>query len=1094
MAMMDVFYPQPFCVVCLLLMLLEAADGAAGASMNPTALCGYAEHEGVFCKSGWVDERSLEVVDCSWCCDEQYGNSEKRVSGIPKEVCFRKNVNASLAEPKLDVLMEYEPCTHDPENVMAGENMTVEPNVVDVCFGAVSRPLVTTVLAEMNRFSVSRGVLGVPVAWPMVCKCSLAFELFKTMCSCMVLDKSYPDMCWHGLLEKVYTDIYVDFAVFKTMCWRFVVDKVYKNMCLEYFMEKNIPVMCFEQLLYEFFNMFVVLFKNMCLAFYVMFYFFKTIPMFVSGLVVLGFSAWKVVFKMCDISDVLHHVFRSTRCWIDPLRLRFVEASAVLAISGWKVRPSTLSGMMAVAFVLLAERTEGRMAVVLCGLALLGVLHVCLKRSMLSHLSCGIYKQDSRIAKRRECRKLHFVRRQMIVLIFLGGMSTAHCMDQEQVLQQVSILAQAATRAATAAERALADINVGRASDGLQAASRILKSPDTFDGNDVMNFIPWKNQFASWLSFGDNRFSDRLEKIEKLTSAPSIASYPEEEKEMARKLYAVLGSYLRGRCSQMVRSCSSTKDGFLLWYQLIQEFIPSTRSRSLALAQALAQYPVFSKDRSVLESILQYEQTIQHFEEASGSTYPEELKSATLIRCCGNKLREHLQLSITESSTYKEIREKIMSYEKVSKAWSQETILRQIQADSQGDASGPTPMDVDRVEKGKGKGKKGDKGGKGQKGGWWNNFWSFGKGKKGDKGGKSKGRGRGKGKNGKGKGKSKGKKGGKNKGGKDRVAENQCAVCFEYGHWSRECPSRMVNQVQESAPPPTNQASSSNQPPSQPTRTPSSSYHSSSTTNSTVRRIFNLGMPSISSSSSSNVRVVFEEIPEEIPVHEVQAVHGDGGDEDWIILDSGSDVSLLPCRFQPDEKDTKNHNLRNCQGGSLKTTGSKDAELIVLDHEGNEILLRHQFITADVQTGLVSLGSLYQQGWYVAPSQSGPLLTSPGLEVQIPVHFRKNSLAIKAHVRCVTASQEEEDILYTRAIMVFDQDIEDHPLNSWETSLRGHPFFKTRGTNFIDPRAMCGEYWQYRTTLIRGVNSEESTWLLVHGVLFPLHDTVLELR
>ena len=164
-------------------------------------------------------------------------------------------------------------------------------------------------------------------------------------------------------------------------------------------------------------------------------------------------------------------------------------------------------------------------------------------------------------------------------------------------------------------------------------------------------------------------------------------------------------------------------------------------------------------------------------------------------------------------------------------------------------------------------------------------------------------------------------------------------------------------------------------------------------------------------------------------------------------MDSGSDVSLLPCRFQPDEKDTKHHNLRDCQGGSLRTTGSKDwiyedkdvamhlgwcwycqyqsyvtlnsqlrvgaakgcqrpecsayrgkwssllSYISVLDHEGNEILMRHQFITADVQTGLVSLGSLYQQGWYVAPSPSGPLLlTSPGAEVQIPVHFRKNSL------------------------------------------------------------------------------------------------------
>ena len=156
------------------------------------------------------------------------------------------------------------------------------------------------------------------------------------------------------------------------------------------------------------------------------------------------------------------------------------------------------------------------------------------------------------------------------------------------------------------------------------------------------------------------RFTDKLERIEKLTTAPSITAYNEEDKEMARKLFAVLGSYLKGRCLQMVRSCSNSKDGFLLWFQMMQEFLPSTRSRSLALAQALAQYPAFGRDKSCLESILQYEQTVQQFEEMSGSTYPSELKSATLIRCCPNKLRDHLQLSITETSTYQEIREKIM--------------------------------------------------------------------------------------------------------------------------------------------------------------------------------------------------------------------------------------------------------------------------------------------------------------------------------------------------------------------------------------------------------------------------------------------------
>ena len=109
--------------------------------------------------------------------------------------------------------------------------------------------------------------------------------------------------------------------------------------------------------------------------------------------------------------------------------------------------------------------------------------------------------------------------------------------QQHTMLQQVAALAQTATRAASAAEKALSNIGESRSSDGPQAASRILKSPDTFDGTDILGFMSRKQQFSSWLSFGDNRFSDKLERIEKLTSAPSITSYTDEDKEMARKLH-----------------------------------------------------------------------------------------------------------------------------------------------------------------------------------------------------------------------------------------------------------------------------------------------------------------------------------------------------------------------------------------------------------------------------------------------------------------------------------------------------------------------------------------------------------------------------
>ena len=169
---------------------------------------------------------------------------------------------------------------------------------------------------------------------------------------------------------------------------------------------------------------------------------------------------------------------------------------------------------------------------------------------------------------------------------------------------------------------------------------------------------------------------------------------------------------------------------------------------------------MFGRDKSSLESILAFEQLVMQYEEASGSTYPLELMSATLIRCCQPKLREQVQLSINEESTYQEIRDKVLSFERVSKIWSTEQVLKHVQETPSytgGAADGPIPMEVDRIEKG-GKGKqKGKNKGRGFSGGEWLSSWAYGRGR--GRGRQNKGKGKGKSK-----GKTKGKKGCGNKG------------------------------------------------------------------------------------------------------------------------------------------------------------------------------------------------------------------------------------------------------------------------------------------------------------------------------------------
>ena len=633
---------------------------------------------------------------------------------------------------------------------------------------------------------------------------------------------------------------------------------------------------------------------------------------------------------------------------------------------------------------------------------------------MMSHLGLLVTRNPtSRLGKRRCGAQRGQMKLQLKALVFASVAYHSQAMEggEAQFLQRMATLAEAATSAAAAAEKALNMVAAGSATSsssgdptqsGLSMAARVLKNPDPFSGDDPHSFPQWKFGFCSWLSFGDQRFQKAFEEVEKLKPSEDIKPYSPDEMDLSTKLYAVLTSYLRGRCSGLVRSFAKSRDGFRLWRAVVAEYEPPSRQRSLAIAQALASYPSFSSTKTALENVLTYESQVQQFEELSGQQYPEELKSATLIRCSESRLREHLQLTVGETTSYGQLREAVLNFDKASKSWTTESVLKSLnptpESSSSNNNNGPVPMEVDRVYNEKGKNNKGKGKSKSKGTSWWS-FGSY------AFQGRGRGRGKGRGNKGKGKGKSKGKTKGKSKyGGKKsgrgkgkQYDSQQCHLCGEYGHWSRECPNRMTNQV-------VNNANTNQQPQAQaqqpfaPSGTqqrspPASSYPPTSSTASSIRRIY--GIPASFASSSSDVRMVSND-------------WCSGESKNVVILDSGSDVSLLPvsCGIEVGGPvDKTKVQLRDCQGEQLQVAGVKTASLVVQDEDGSQAELETQFVVSgSVKSCILSLGQLYRGGWSVSQSTNDPMLESPDHTLKVPVFFQRNSLAIHGEVCRVEAA------------------------------------------------------------------------------------------
>ena len=104
--------------------------------------------------------------------------------------------------------------------------------------------------------------------------------------------------------------------------------------------------------------------------------------------------------------------------------------------------------------------------------------------------------------------------------------------------------------------------------DGSKADPRTLLKPEVWSPGTVDEEQP---TWPEW-SFIEEEFMNDLEHVEKdLEQDLKLSDYKEEVQKRAKKLYAYLVSFVKGRPLRIVRSVTDT-DGFRAWQGLCREF------------------------------------------------------------------------------------------------------------------------------------------------------------------------------------------------------------------------------------------------------------------------------------------------------------------------------------------------------------------------------------------------------------------------------------------------------------------------------------------------------------------------------------------
>ena len=271
--------------------------------------------------------------------------------------------------------------------------------------------------------------------------------------------------------------------------------------------------------------------------------------------------------------------------------------------------------------------------------------------------------------------------------------------------------AQAATLAASQAAQATASQSSpagGGDAGGLKKdLAKLIPRPQVFNPADrEQEVLQWRDWFWSlkqYLVVVDGAYQEELEKMEtNPTSEYDWDLMSDEDQQRSRFLYSLLGGLIQGRLVGVLKTVDKF-NGYEALRQLLGNCQPQARNRTMNLLQGIMAYPQFNMKNSLLPQILKLEEHFVQYERLGGGKLAGDMKSAILLRSVGGQMKTHLNITLNEGSSYNKIRESILAFDTATTRWNESAALSfSGMSPMTLTTDGPVPMEIDRVQKGKG--------------------------------------------------------------------------------------------------------------------------------------------------------------------------------------------------------------------------------------------------------------------------------------------------------------------------------------------------------------------------------------------------------